>query len=132
MLYFILCTSGGGVVHSYGRLIFYERVITDKQQLQPLNNDSGDGRIECKVSSEEAGFSYRGLDVSQDTSQEVHQIRKKSFDATIVIRNEGFNNFGNLEGKCDILHHYLFLSNCEWYTKLNAIQYSLNTCYTLG
>ena len=112
-----MCTLGGGVVHSYGRLIPFERVITDKQQLQPPNNDSGDGRIECRRSSGKAGFSYTVL--FQNTSQEVHQFIRMSSNASIVIRNEAFNNFGNFEGKCDIIHHYLFLSNCEWY--INAI-----------
>ena len=126
MPYFILYTSGGRVVHSYGRLIPFEGVITDKQQLQPPNNDSGDGKIECGASSGKAGFYYGGYDVSQNTSQEVHEIRGNSSDATIVIRNEAFNNFGNFEGKCDILHHYLFLSNCEW-----CMQFSIPQIYCI-
>ena len=112
LVYFILCTLGGQVVHSYGRLIFNERVITDKQQLQPPNNDSGDGRIECRVSSGEARFSYHGRTVSTDTSGDVHQIRSGS-TATVVIRDRAFNNFVNFEGNCAGIYHYLFLSNGE-------------------
>ena len=109
LVYFILCTLGGQVVHSYGRLIFHERVITDKQQLQPPNNDSGDGRIECRVSSGEARFSYHG---HPDTSGDFHQIISGS-TATAVIRDRVFNNFVNFEGNCAGIHHYLFLSNGE-------------------
>ena len=112
LVHFILCTSGGQVVHSYGRLIFHERVITDKQQLEPPNKDSGDGRIECRVSSGGAGFSYYGCNVSNDTSGDVHQIISGS-TVTVVIRDRAFNNFVNFEGKCAGIYHYLFLSNGE-------------------
>ena len=112
LVYFILCTLGGRVVHSYGRLIFNERVITDKQQLQPPNNASGDGRIECRVSSGGAMFSYHGRTKGGDTSGDVHEIRSGS-TATLVIRDRAFNNFVNFEGYCAGIYHYLFLSNGE-------------------
>ena len=112
LVYFIRCTLGGQVVHSYGRLILNERVITDKQQLQPPNNDNGDGRIECTVSSGGAGFSYHGRAISNDTSGDVHQIISRS-TATVVIRDRAFNNFVNFEGICAGIYHYLFLSNGE-------------------
>ena len=108
LVYFVLCTLGGQVVHSYGRLILNERVITDKQQLQPPNNASGDGRIECRVSSGEARLSYHGRTVTVD----VHQIRS-GFTATLVIKDRAFNNFVNFEGNCAGIFHYLFLSNGE-------------------
>ena len=112
LVYFILCILGGQVVHSYGRLIFHERVITDKRQLQPPNNDSGDGRIECTNSSGEARFSYHGHTVPIGTSGDVHQIISGS-TATVVIRDRVFNNFVNFEGNCAGIYHYLFLSNGE-------------------
>ena len=112
MVYFILCTIGGQVVHSYGRLIFHESVITDKQQLQPQNNASGDGRIECRVSSGGARFSYHGRTIPIDTSGDVHLIINGS-TATVVIRDRAFNNFVNFEGNCSGVYHYLFLSNGE-------------------
>ena len=117
LVYFILCTLGGKVVHSYGRLILNDRVITDKQQLQPPNNDRGDGRIECRVSSGGAGFSYHGRPISTDTSGDVHLIRSGS-TATVVIRDRVFNNFVNFEGSCAGIYHYLFLSNGEWWVEL--------------
>ena len=112
LVYFILCTLGGQVVHSYGRLILNERVITDKQQLQPPNNVEGDGRIVCRVSSGVAGFSYHGRTVTTGTSGDVHQIRSGS-TATAVISDRVFNNFVNFEGNCAGIFHYLFLSNGE-------------------
>ena len=112
LVYFILCTLGGQVVHSYGRLILNERAITDKQQLQPPNNDSEDGRIECTVSSGKAKFTYYGRTVSTGTSEDVHQIISGS-TATVVIRDIAFKNFVNFEGHCAGIYHYLFLSNGE-------------------
>ena len=112
LVYFILCTLGGQVVHSYGRLILNESVITDKQQLQPPNNASGDGRIECRVSSGGARFTYHGRPIAGDTSGDVHQIMSGS-TATVVIRDGVFNNFENFEGNCAGIYHYLFLSNGE-------------------
>ena len=111
LVYFILCTLGGQVVHSYGRLILNERVITDKQQLQPPNNASGDGRIECRVSSEKTRFHYSGHNDSFVTSGDI-QITIGS-TATLVIKDSVFNNFVNFEGKCAGIFHYLFLSNGE-------------------
>ena len=107
-MYFI----GGQVVHSYGRLIFHERFVTDKQQLQPPNNDSGDGRIECRVSSGVASFLYHGRTVLAGTRGAVHQIRNGS-TATVVISNGVFYNFVNFEGICAGIYHYLFLSKGE-------------------
>ena len=112
LVYFILCTLGGQVVHSYGRLILNERAITDKQQLQPPTNASGDGRIECRVSSGQAGFSYLERTAPIGTSGGVHQNISGS-TATLVIRDRAFNNFANVEGNCAGIYHYLFISNGE-------------------
>ena len=109
-------TLGGQVIHSYGRLIYNERVITDQQQLQPPNNDSGDGRIECRVSSREARFIFLGYTVSNDTSRDIHEIREGA-NATVVIRNGAFNNLVNFEGECPDskpdLYNYIYLSDGE-------------------
>ena len=111
LVYFILCTLGGQVVHSYGRLILDERVITDKQQLQRPNNENGKGRLVCRMSSSEGiGFNYYGT-VPTDTSRGVHKT-KRGFTATLVIRE--FSNLENLEGDCAGIYHYLFLSGGEY------------------
>ena len=112
LVYFILCTLGGQVVHSYGRLILHERVITDKQQLQPPNNDSGDGRIECRVSSGGPKFAYHGRTVPTGTSGDIRQIIGGS-TVTVVIRNRAFSDFVNFEGECAGIYYYLFLLNGE-------------------
>ena len=54
------------------------------------------------MSSGEARFSYRGYTVSDTDNRR----------ATAVIQ-VGFSNFVNIEGSCDGIYHYLFLSNGE-------------------
>ena len=105
---FILCTLGGTVVHSYGRLILHERAITDRHQLQPPNNDTGDGRIECAVSSGVARFRYfveNGISYSEYNVPPAGNQK-----ASAVILADDFSNFVNIEGGCSGIYHYLFLS----------------------
>ena len=90
------CSVGGAVVHSYGRLIFHERVITDRHQLQPPNNDNGDGKITCRAG--EARFTYYGIKASTNP---------------LILSVDVLNNFKNAEGMCHRIYHHLFLSNGE-------------------
>ena len=112
-LLILLRILGGAVVHSYGRLIFHERVITDKRQLQPPNNDTGDGRIECTtMNSNRARFDYFGYKLSNNTNAESYEVRNGS-KALIIIRNDAFSNFKSNEERCAELYHYLLLSEGE-------------------
>ena len=105
---------GGAVVHSYGRLILHERVITDRHQLQPPNNDTGDGRIECTVSSGEARFEYHGE--ARFSYRRYNELNTDSQKATAVIPAGGFRSLVNIEESCGGIYHYLFLSNGEMCT----------------
>ena len=64
------------------------------------------------MSSGQAWFNYHGRPEAGGTSQDVHDIRRRS-KAIVVIRNRAFNNFENFEGKCAGIYHYLFLSDGE-------------------
>ena len=112
IFYFILFSSGGEVAHSYGRLILNEIVITDKQHLQPPDNEGGEGRIECTVSSGWARFIYHGYTVPTFTNQDIQEVKTISFDIRL-IEARNFRSFVNFEGKCDNIYHYLFLSGGE-------------------
>ena len=117
-LLFLECVLGGKVVHSYGRLILNEGVISDRQQLQPPNNASGNGGIECRVSNGMAKFSYYGYNVSIDTSNDVYQTGDNGGSNAVVIKQES-QNFA-IEGNCAGLYHYLFLKNGEDYITLKV------------
>ena len=114
-------TTGGAVVHSYGRLIFHERVITNRHQLQPLNNNKGDGMIECVLNSGHAAFYYGGVLVSTNTSGDIF-MRKDGPIATVSIKRKTLKNFKNMEGECTTENrkpwHYLFLSSSKSGEKL--------------
>ena len=103
---------GGGVVHSYGRLILNEAVISDRRQLQPPNNPKGDGRIECRVSSGGAQLSYHG---SQSESVDVNRMSDSSGSYVVIKQKLLLSGNFALEGKCNGLYHYLFLKNGEHY-----------------
>ena len=84
-------------------------MITDRHQLQPPNSDTGDGRIECTVSSGQARFTYHG----QASNNAYNVPNAGSQRATAVIPAGDFSNFVNIEGSCGGIYHYLFLSNGE-------------------
>jgi hypothetical protein len=106
-------TLDGRVVHSYGRLIFHERVITDRHELQPPNNDTGDGRIECAVNRGEANFHY----IPQTTFIYSKTTLNNDKKAIAVIPTSYFRRFKNTEGYCGSTYrhyyNYLLLSDGE-------------------
>ena len=52
---------GGHVIHSYGRLVHREHVITRGDQLQPPGDGTGPGRMDCiKTARETAHFVFKG------------------------------------------------------------------------
>ena len=102
----------GHVVHSYGRLIPDERVITVEQELQPPDDAGGDGRIEC-LSTELPKFDYHGYVVGFDTSQDVYKIERAGSNATTIIRYKSFEKFQNIQASCDSIKLHLSLSNGE-------------------
>ena len=122
-LFYILleCVLDGGVVHSYGRLILHEGVISDRRQLQPPNNPEGDGMIECSVRSGVAKFEYIPSNLNSDN----YEIKNGGSNATVVIK-EGALASGTfaIEGGCAGLFHYLFLNNSEQYVMLKLCMYN--------
>ena len=52
---------GGSVIHSYGRLVHDEYVITRRDQLLPHGDGTGPGRMDCIGSAPEtARFIFKG------------------------------------------------------------------------
>ena len=105
-----LCNyAGGGVVHSYGRLIPHEFPITDLQQ---IFGPDGIGRITCTVSNGTARFATNGgvLEtggVSQTTN---------GATATLVVNPSNVNKFQNRGLYCtDVAPSvfYLFISSAS-------------------
>ena len=57
----LILVIGGNVIHSYGRLVHDEYVITRGNQLLPPGNGTGPGRLDCiRTAAENARFIFKG------------------------------------------------------------------------
>ena len=106
--HFVL-TTGGRVVHSYGRLIPHEYPITDLQQ---ISGPDGIGRINCSVSSGTARF------IANSATLEVggvSQTRNEAI-ATLVVNPSNVDSFQNRQLYCTDINtnfFYLFTSSAS-------------------
>ena len=117
---FLKCVLGGQVVHSYGRLILHESVISDREQLQRPNRSRGGGKIECRVSSGNASFTYHGLNdtitgYKMVKPGEDHSESKNKVSVDIVPKALRHPNKFAIEGHCAGIYHYLFLRKGKHY-----------------
>ena len=105
MIYLALSSlSGGHVVHSYGRLIFKELLIS---HLQQISGPDGIGRINCTFSNGTAWFKLQG---NPPTGGPV-EIKNGTLASLTVTANDT-NSFHNIEGFCKLksTFFYIFLS----------------------
>ena len=99
--------AGGSVVHSYGRLIPGEFLITGLQQ---ISGPDGIGRITCTVSSGTARFVANG---GQLETGGVTQTRNGAI-ATLVVNPTDVGSFQNRNLYCTNINtnfFYLFISS---------------------
>ena len=99
--------TGGGVIHSYGRLIPYEFPITD---LQRISGPDGIGRINCTVSSGAARFGAIGGEVESGGVTET----RNGATATLVVNPSNVDSFQNRELYCTNINtnfFYLYISS---------------------
>ena len=107
-LKFVL-TTGGRVVHSYGRLIPHEFPITDLQQ---ISGPDGIGRINCTISSGTARFGANG---GRLENEGVSQTRNGA-TATLVVNSFNVDSFQNRQLYCTNANtnfFYLFISSAS-------------------
>ena len=101
--HFVL-TTGGRVVHSYGRLVPHEFPITDLQQ---ISGPDGIGRITCTVSSGIARFVVNSG--NRLGTGGVSQTRNGA-TATLVVNPSNINRFQNRGLFCtDIQTNFFYL-----------------------
>ena len=107
-MYTVIC-AGGRVVHSYGRLIPHEFLITDLQQ---ISGPDGIGRITCTVSNGTARFVANS---GQLETGGVSQT-KNGATATLVVNPSNVDSFQNRELYCTNINtnfFYLFISSAS-------------------
>ena len=120
-----LICAGGGVVHSYGRLIPHEFPITDLQQ---ISGPDGIGRITCTVSSGTARFVPNG---GQLETGGVSQTQNGA-TATLVVNPSNVDSFQNRELYCTNINtnfFYLFISSASKFTSTTVIYTKQNNAY---
>ena len=113
--HFVL-TTGGCVVHSYGRLIPHEFPITDLQQ---ISGPDGIGRITCTVSSGTARFAANS---GQLEGGGVTRTRNAS-TATLVVNTSNVANFQNRDLYCTNINtnfFYLFISSASKFASMDS------------
>ena len=90
----------GNVIHSYGRLINHEHVITREDQLLPPGDVAGPGRINCiRTASDTYHFHFAyelPNNVVNKSDGGVDQIATLFFNRSYL----SMNTFKNLEGPC--------------------------------
>ena len=105
---------GGHVIHSYGRLVHREHVITRRDQLLPPGDVTGPGRMDCITTAPETArfildnplpstnFVYQGVEDPPNPQM-----------ATLLFNRSylSMNSFENAEGICvkTLTFFYIFL-----------------------
>ena len=92
--------SGGGVVHSFGRLIPHHFPITDLQQ---ISGPDGIGRIDCTLSGRTAWLF--NPNVGRPTKGVTHLTSGGT--ATLVVN--GTDSFENMDIFCTTFAYYFYL-----------------------
>ena len=98
---FSYCSTGGHVVHSYGRLIPQFFPITDLQQ---ISGPDGIGRINCTVSSGTARL-------GRLWPKEAGRLTTKHYGTTATLVVSPTDEFVNSELYCELSQFYLYTSS---------------------
>ena len=111
----LIIIIGGHVIHSYGRLVHREHVITRGDQLLPPGDGTGPGRLDCiKTAPETARSAFSG---GKPPNNSVSQSDKDDDQIDTLFFNRSYlsmNTF-NVEGSCRGANHtgdtyfYLYL-----------------------
>ena len=98
---------GGQVIHSYGRLVHFEQVITRVEQLLPPGHVTGTGRLNCtRTKPEPAGIALSNIGIGTNPARNpiYRSIENDDQKDTIFIWESFLDNLRNAEGYCT--NHY--------------------------
>ena len=116
-----LIIIGGNVIHSYGRLVHREHVITVGDQLLPPGDVTGPGRLDCiRIVPETARFDVTFIG-GQPPNNLVNRSDGGDEQMAILFFNRSYlsmNSFKNLEGSCGT-YFYLYLRPGNIYCNSN-------------
>ena len=114
----LIIVIGGHVIHSYGRLVQREHVITSGDQLLPPGDVTGPGRMDCIRTATELETARFEFDSLKPPNNLVNQSDEDGDQMDTLFFNRSYllmNNFKNVEGFCRGAYYrgnffYLFLS----------------------
>ena len=116
---FLPIVLGGNFIHSYGRLVHFQQVITRRDQLLPPDDIRGPGKMECTRKKAVVYFSLEGIIIGRDPTNNLfyRNFEKDSQRDHLMFRTSNLNQFQNTEGYCTIMstsYFYLFLLPGEY------------------
>ena len=107
----LIIVIGGNVIHSYGRLVHHEHVITRGDQLLPPGDVEGPGRMNCiRTAPETAHFDVVFVG-GQPPNNLVNQSDGDDDQMATLFFDQSYlsmNTFKNLEGPCTRNHGTYF------------------------
>ena len=102
---------GGHVIHSYGRLVHHEHVITRGDQLLPPDDVAGPGRMDCIRTAPETARWNVAFVGGQPPNNSVNNSDGGDDQMATLFFNRSYlstNTFKNAEGYCGE-YFYLYL-----------------------
>ena len=123
----------GHVIHSYGRLVHFEHVITRGDQLLPPGDDgTGPGRMDCiRTAPENASFQLANPMPSNNFVYQRVEGPSNPQMATLLFNRSylSMNSFENAEGFCvrSMTFFYIFLLEGIYlqYVHIQPLLYSI-------
>ena len=104
----LIIVIGGHVIHSYGRLVHSQHVITRGDQLLPPGNETAPGRMDCIITaSETARFQFFGGDQPNNL---VYQSDEDDDQMTTLFFNRAYLSMNTFtaEYSCQNDTYFLF------------------------
>ena len=110
----LIIIIGGHVIHSYGRLVHFEHVITRGDQLLPPGDGTAPGRMDCiRTAPETASFQLVNPMPSNNFIYQPVEDPPNPQMATLLFNRSylSMNSFENAEGFCvkTLTFFYIFL-----------------------
>ena len=117
-LLFLNIVLGGNFIHSYGRLVHFQRVITRRELLLPPDDMRGLGKMECTRKKVVTYFAlHRNGIVRNPAGQFYRNIENDNERDNLQFQIYNLNDFQNTGGFCTIkstTYFYLFLLPGEY------------------
>ena len=133
-LLFFHIVLGGNFIHSYGRLVHSQQVITRRDQLLPPGDVRGPGKMECTRTRQRVYFALKKRGIGRNGGNAIfyRNVENDCERDTIQFRTSDVNRIRNTQGFCTVrgeTFFYLFLLPGEF--SLVRIMLFTFTCHKI-